>query len=63
MPPIHPLPPKNTHKAGGRLDARHVRMNTGKGAVEARVPGLPVNPDAPGPLANKVGLTEGLACA
>lgn len=41
-------------QAGGRLDARHLRMNTGKGAVEARVSGLPINEDAPGPLANKV---------
>jgi hypothetical protein len=39
---------------GGRLDARYVQMNTGKGEVEERIPGLTFTADLPGPIENKV---------
>ncbi len=53
---IHPHPHL---QAGGRLDARYVRMNTGKGEVHERIEGFGLNADFPGPLGNKVGEKEG----
>lgn len=34
---------------------RYVQVNTGKGEVEPRITGIPMEADLPGPMGNKVG--------